>query len=308
MNFFLGLLLWVRFALHKSEMELSGQTHEQVSFRNRVSSPAGGASPQRLSTEVTYRRGTVVPIDSADTMADSGPINVHDESAVAACAAGKLADISPEVRTSALEALMRDAATVTQHAPTIERLLDDDVWFVRRAAVAALSRLSSPVVQPRYFLPRLVDPSEDVRAAALESLGRLDASQLSDDECCAIRRHLIDAAWLVRKAAVNAVLRLQPHHLTTRSLGQLLLDDVAHVRLAAIEALNVLSGLVGLNGEQEQVAAAEAEGGVRVESCLEQHAATLEQLAMHDEVLEVRRAADQLWRASGHAKSDAARV
>ena len=254
-----------------------------------------GVPAQRIPSAVVYRRRVVVPHSPSGS---SSSIDIDDEAAVAEHAARRLRDPSAEVRTSSLEALMRDVKVIERHTATVAALLDDDVWFVRNAAVVALSRLPLQAAQAiDYFVPRLADPSEDVRAAAIDPLGRLDASELGDDACAAVRRLLTDVAWPVRKAAVAVVRRLQPQQLGN-TLGKLLRDDVAQVRLAAIDALTAIGGADGSGGGKDS-------NGIRVEGILEQHAEAMEHLTFHDNEPEVRHEAHQLWRAAGYTRQSA---
>ena len=104
-----------------------------------------------------------------------------------------------------------------------------DRRYVREAATTALARLVLPPAEAlAYFLPRLSDPSDAVRAAGLKRLSQLAPGDVSDADLSAVQRQLSDHAWKVREAAVVAIRQLQPSYLAShpKALAQLLTDEV----------------------------------------------------------------------------------
>ena len=100
---------------------------------------------------------------------------------------------------------------------------------MREAATSALARLTLPPAEAiAYFLPRLSDPSDAVRAAGLKRLSQLTPDDVGEEDLSAVQRQLSDSAWKAREAAVVAIRQLQPSYLEShpKALAQLLTDEV----------------------------------------------------------------------------------
>ncbi|MDH4161885.1 MAG: HEAT repeat domain-containing protein [Nitrospirota bacterium] len=174
-----------------------------------------------------------------------------------------VADEDPEVRMLAAEALAKTGAPEVADA-LIPLLKDEDLW-VRAAAARGLGKLGAakhgPVLARHLdrasdiFLLALVDvlgstvipealepllgltehPDPEVRKTVLQALASYDWARVRP----AVLAHLLDAHWVVRKAAVE-ILKLRREPTAEQTLGRLAEDDDdPSVRQAAREALGI---------------------------------------------------------------------
>jgi HEAT repeat protein len=213
--------------------------------------------------------------ETVDELAD-------DASSIARVAATCLADDDAQVRLTALELLAGDVAVLASETAAVARCLDDPAWFVRRAAIVALSRIHSLSEKEAidFFLPRLGDAKEEVRFASLQRLGRMqDISILQHVAAGSIVRAVEDESQSVRRAALRVLSRMSPLALSEGGgpavIGRCLEDHSSDVRLASMQVLGAWGGDV-----------------------LAQHRATIEGLEAADPQLEVRLAASLLLRSS----------
>jgi len=200
------------------------------------------------------RRQQVVPSATVELASDPEKAHaagttddelMHDPVMLSQLAGLRLGDENPDVRLAAVEVLMTSPALIKEHAHALARRLDDEAWYVRRAAISALSRLDPlPGRQAMdYFLPRFGDRCDEVRAAALQRIGRVDPAVLQDF-AGAITRATQDTFWPARVAACSALGSIAQHgtsaleaHRSIDALATCLTDPAAGVRLAAINAL-----------------------------------------------------------------------
>ena len=185
------------------------------------------------------------PTNSAETIDES----TDDPSSVARIAATCLTDEDAHVRLTALELLAGDVAVLAAETVAVARCLDDPAWFVRRAAIVALSRIQSLSEKQAidFFLPRLGDAQEEVRHASLQRLGRIqDITVLQQVAAGSIVRALDDESQSVRCAALRVLARMSPLALSEGGgpavIGRCLEDDSTDVRLASMQVLTAWGG------------------------------------------------------------------
>jgi HEAT repeat protein len=192
-----------------------------------------------------------------------------------AVAAACLHDESSDVRLAALEILARSPQELADNVPAVAQALGDSSWYVRRAAVVALSRLNglNPQQALDYFVPLLADDADGVRVAALQRMGNIDPTALAA-RAVAIMGCAKDNSVSVREAAFALLAKLPatgPHVQDGLALVAAGLADLAApVRVAAVRTL--------------------AAWGTEA---IMQHGSTLKDLVESDAENEVRHAADQ---------------
>lgn len=168
---------------------------------------------------------------------------VSDPARLAALAAQRLADNEPEIRLAAIEVLSR-SPKLSEYALPISLRLDDELWYVRRAAILALTHVAPLSAHQAldYLLPRLGDPKEEVRTAALEKLGRVDDMTAVQSFAGAMTRATYDTHWPARSAAVAVLAKMDVSalaaHDSVARVACCLTDTASGVRLAALEALS----------------------------------------------------------------------
>lgn len=218
---------------------------------------------QTLQSSTDSRYSLVSISVHVDEPKSRGPPDENDAAACAQFAMSRLTDESADVRLAALELTMRDADALRSVAHTITSLLDDPIWFVRRAAITALSRLPADATVLASLAARASDDDDHVRTAALRALRLHDGDVLPETVLNAVMRAAADdsASWSVRAAAVQtlgefagrAASAAQPADSPqTRSQSQAqaqadidellrlrLADPVAGVRVAAVEAVGL---------------------------------------------------------------------
>ena len=137
---------------------------------------------------------------------DDEQFDLHDAAACARLGASKLSAASPDTRQAALELLMRDDGVLRTAAIAVAALLEDSVWYVRRAAVDAIARLSPLAdVYMQALIGRLVDDSTEVRIAAVRALLQHVDAGLSEAAVAALVGACADEDWGVRAAAVRTL-------------------------------------------------------------------------------------------------------
>ena len=200
---------------------------------------------RRLQGSTKYQ--TVVHVQSGST--PDAELDLRDAAACARVGASMLDAPEPDARQAALELVARDTAVLMSAAASITPLLDDPVWFVRRAAVSAIARLlpEGDVRAQQALIGLLSDSSVDVRIGVMRALEDLD-SDLPVEAADVVVRACEDEAWNVRAAAVQLLGELErrrdaPTQPTTESAVAARLHDTASgVRAAALEAIGCLSG------------------------------------------------------------------
>lgn len=124
-----------------------------------------------------------------------------------------LTDDHEDVREAAAEALGKIAPAAKEVAPALERALKDEDKFVRCAAGAALAKLGLP----GKGLPVLIGAMEDIlpypRAVAARMLGEVGPPAKA--AIPALKQALKDGPWRVRKAAAEALEKIQQAQPTT---------------------------------------------------------------------------------------------
>lgn len=215
---------------------------------NMITRPPGPVPTAEIELPPTL---PTLPIEPSTTSSDVSALLLSQTPAMLAhMAALRLNDESAEVRLASIEVLSKAPEVLREHARVLSRLLDDEAWFVRRAAVSALARLEPPLPAKQAadcFMPRLGDAKDEIRAMVLQRLCKIDATVLSDF-AGAITRATRDPFWAARAAACSALGKLtpesvQPHGGVQAVVGRLS-DSAAGVRLAAIQTLEVWDGAV----------------------------------------------------------------
>ena len=238
----------------------------------------------RTMTATSYSPCKVHVVDCA--AAPEPALDFSDEQAVAAFAVARLSDEDADVKHAALEVVQRDLPSLqrAQH-DVAECLHPREPWFVRKAAVTALSRLPLDAAATwQYFGSCFADESEEVRAAAAGALcGARDThlDELREHAHADVARVAAsDESWTVRAAAVRALGRMARGDAADAGyIAPLLADSAAGVRAAALAALAAV--------------AAAPDGNAAVAPHLKQIAHLVD-----DPQLEVRSAADALLRAT----------
>ena len=179
-----------------------------------------------------------------------------------------------QVRKAAVVALRQ--LDVVAHAPAIVRMLEDADEDVRAAALETLGTARAAALSARVpvlitaLISRLEDSSASVRAATMTMLRALGAAALAQ-HAAAFAARLAHTDWRVRQAAAQMLGELEAAVLTEHvgALVAMLRDVYADVREAALQALGRLD-----------------------EAALEPHAATLGAL-LDDPERSVRRVASR---------------
>ena len=208
---------------------------------NMIAKPPGPVPTAEIELPPTLLTLPIEP--SAQLLSQTPAMLAH-------MAALRLNDESADVRLASIEVMSKAPEVLREHARVLSRRLDDEAWFVRRAAVSALARLTPPLSAKQtadFFMPRLGDAKDEIRAMVLQRLCKIDATVLSDF-AGAITRATRDPFWAARAAACSALGKLtpesvQPHGGVEAVVGSLS-DSAAGVRLAAIQTLEAWDGAV----------------------------------------------------------------
>ena len=214
---------------------------------NTIAKPPGPVPTAEIELPPTL---LTLPIEPSTTRSDvSAQLLSQTPAMLAHMAALRLNDESADVRLASIEVMSKAPEVLREHARVLSRRLDDEAWFVR-AAVSALARLTPPLSAKQtadFFMPRLGDAKDEIRAMVLQRLCKIDATVLSDF-AGAITRATRDPFWAARAAACSALGKLtpesvQPHGGVEAVVGSLS-DSAAGVRLAAIQTLEAWDGAV----------------------------------------------------------------
>ena len=165
-------------------------------------------------------------------------------SAAAAAHVAALGGLKHQIVAALRELQLVDAAVdLPAHVAAILPLLADGDEDVREAALQTMGKLEAPTLAPHVaaILPLLADRDEDVRQAALQTMGKLEAPTLAS-HVAAILPLLADGSWGVRQAALQTLGKLEAPTLAshTAAILPLLADGDGDVRQAALQTLGKL--------------------------------------------------------------------
>ena len=152
----------------------------------------------------------------------------------------------------AIQELQQEPAALREHSERLAELLHDEAWFVRRAAIGAVTRLElAPPQALELLLPSLDDEHAEVRARGLAALTHLGPRARAAGErqaearaAAAAARRLCDVSPAVRAAAAACLGSLEATELEgklAQALAPLLSDVSGAVRAEVAAALGGLS-------------------------------------------------------------------
>ena len=158
---------------------------------------------------------------------------------------------SAKALLDAIQELQQEPAALREHSGRLAELLHHEAWFVRRAAVGAVSRLElAPPQALELLLPSLDDEHAELRARGLTALAHLGPRaraagerQVEARAAAAAARRLCDASAAVRAAAAACLGSLEPTQLEgelARAMAPLLSDASGAVRAEVAAALGGL--------------------------------------------------------------------
>lgn len=142
----------------------------------------------------------------------------------------------PWLRHKEAEVRLQAAILLQPFAETLQTellaLLQEELWFIRQAALKALSEVQSPALLP-YLEQALEDRDRDVRIMAVELLGRFETGRSTELLIKALENGYRDI-----RAAAALALGQQGDEWALENLELALAEDeAAEVRMAAAEAL-----------------------------------------------------------------------
>ncbi|KAK3245323.1 hypothetical protein CYMTET_45098 [Cymbomonas tetramitiformis] len=234
-------------------------------------SKAGDSGTRQAATEAL---GRLVPLHITDAKGETVEGGVRDSQhcRMALVLAARLEDGDARVRHTAVEALDRvtpmlstEECTSLALAPALLKRLADDDGSVRQAATFALTRLGLSCAGPcadvlAERLDPVVEPDYQVRRAAVEVLGRLEA--YAAPHAAPLARCLAAPEWGLRRSAQAALCRLADH--------------------AALTGLDVAVGLLASPSTDAREAASDALIDLK-QYVAPEHMHAMEQLLKHSE-------------------------
>ena len=183
---------------------------------------------------------------------------------------------SAKALLDAIQELQQEPAALREHSGRLAELLHHEAWFVRRAAVGAVSRLElAPPQALELLLPSLDDEHAELRARGLAALAHLGPRaraagepQVEARAAAAAARRLCDASPAVRAAAAACLGSLEPTQLEgelAQAMAPLLSDASGAVRAEVAAALGGLGAAARLPylAPIEALARSDALGEVR---------------------------------------------
>ena len=158
---------------------------------------------------------------------------------------------SAKTLLDAIQELQQEPAALREHSGRLAELLRHEAWFVRRAAIGAVSRLElAPPQELELLLPSLDDEHAELRARGLAALTHLgpraraaEERQVEARAAAAAARRLCDASPAVRAAAAACLGSLEPTQLEgelAQAMAPLLSDASGAVRAEVAAALGGL--------------------------------------------------------------------
>lgn len=161
---------------------------------------------------------------------------------------------SAKVRLEAIQELQQEPAALREHSGRLTELLRDEAWFVRRAAIGAVTRLElAPPQALELLLPSLDDEHAEVRARGLAALTHLGPRaraagerQVEARAAAAAARRLCDTSPAARAAAAACLGSLEATDLEgelAHALAPLLSDASGAVRAETATALGGLGAV-----------------------------------------------------------------
>jgi HEAT repeat protein len=191
----------------------------------------------------------------------------------------RLTDVEPAIRYAAIAGLSDKIAGQPNLIENINPLLNDTEWEVRQAAVQAISMVDLPQV-PELLAPRLRDDIGPVRLSAVAGFADRVTSQPALFEN--VRPLLDDKEWQVRAAAVEVAGRIDATSIM-RNLIPKLKDENVFVRQGAVLTLGAnIQHFPDLAGQFKDIASTDVNADIRqyanhaLENISSQHTANFE--------------------------------